>query len=78
MADNNELLLKIATDVGYIKGIITDYPDMVKKTNENEIRSTENKTAIADLKSTQKWLYRLMGTITLTWVLTQVFTLWKG
>ena len=78
MTDSDKLLLKIATDVGYIKGIITDYPDMVKKTNENEIRSIENQTAISDLKSTQKWLYRLIGTIVVTWILTQVFNLWKG
>lgn len=73
MTENDRLLLDIAQDVSFIKGVITDYPEMVRKTNDNEIRSTENETAILDLKSSQKWLFRLVGTIVITWILTQVF-----
>ena len=73
MNENDKILLDIAQDVSFIKGVITDYPETVKKANENEIRSKENQTAIGDLKSSQKWLYRLVGTVAITFILTQVF-----
>lgn len=73
MTENDKILLDIAQDVSFIKGIITDYPEIVRKTNDNETRSIENETAISDLKSSQKWLFRLVGTVVVTWALTQVF-----
>jgi len=78
MNENDKILLDMAKDVSFIKGVITDYPEMVRKTNDNEIRSKENETALAEVKSTQKWLYRLVGMVTITWVLTQVFFIVKG
>ena len=78
MNENDKILLEIAQDVSFIKGIITDYPVIVQKTNENETRSKKNENDICDIKSTQKWLYRLVGTVTITWILTQVFFIVKG
>ena len=78
MNENDKILLDIAQDVSFIKGVITDYPETVKKANSNEIRSKGNETAIADLKSSQKWRDRLVGTISATWIITQVFSFLKG
>ena len=73
MTDNDKLLLDIAQNVSYIKGMLTDYQKIVQKTNDNETRSIENETAIVEMKSSQKWLYRLIGTVVITWILQQVF-----
>jgi len=78
MSDNDKVILDMAKDVSFIKGVITDYSKMVIKSNENEIRSKENETAISEVRSTQKWLSRLVAIVTITWVLTEVFTMVKG
>ena len=78
MSDNDKVILDMAKDVSFIKGVITDYSKMVIKSNENEIRSKGNETAITEVKSTQKWLCRLVVMVTVTWVLTEVFTMIKG
>lgn len=75
MNNNDDLLIKIAQDVAEIRGKLNNYPEIVTKTNDNEARSKSNEKGICDLKSSQKWLYRLVSATAITWILSQVFEL---